>query len=442
MEDSKRPKPLSQRGLRLLVGGFAEKAGLWRMRGWSGPGDYFRFLSQHPRRLGFCLLWTAASGFGQTFYLSLFQPYWIESLELTTASMGLIYGAATLLSASMLGKLGTWVDRTKQGTVALVAALGLALGCGLGAVSPHWSVLFLAIALLRFFGQGLSAMLGTTSAARWFREDQSKAVSVAGLGYPLGEATLPFLVLTAIAAIGWRASAGVGAGVALLVIWPLSLLLLRGREPALKQAPQVEGEGETEEAAGSGTAPRSIYREKRFYQMLAVTAPLPFFATGIIFFQASLAEQLAWGPNAFALGFFCFAVVRAGFSLGIGALADRIGARRLLGSPLLFFSAGLLAMALLGSWGIYVFFVCMGFAFGVSGAITTPVWGELFGMERLGEARGASASVTVFATALAPALFGVALYYGIAARPLLLVSAVLILVAIWPISIRLRRLRL
>lgn len=427
---------LVQRGLRLVVGGFAEKAGLLRMRGASGPQEYFRFLSRHPRRLGFCLLWTAASGFGQTFFLSLFQPHWKEELGLSTAAMGTLYGAATLLSAAFLGKLGAWVDRTGQRQVALVAALGLAAGSVLGALSGHWVALLLAVALLRFFGQGLSAMLATTSAARWFREDQSKAVSVAGLGYPLGEAVLPGLVLVSMEVFGWRWTGALAAGVVLAVAYPVSLLLLRGRGPALGRSSEAE-----KGASGKGgAAAGSIYREGKFYVMLALTAPLPFCATGVIFFQATLGEALGWGVSAFAGGFFVFAVVRASFSLWVGALADRIGPVRLVGSPLLAFAAGLGFLALAGSWGVYAFFVCMGLAFGISGAITTPVWGELFGMERLGAARGASASVTVFATALAPVAFGAGLDSGVDARWLLLGAGVVMVVGLWPVSFKARQL--
>lgn len=428
-------KSLDQRGLVRLAAGFVEKSGLWRLRGSAGAADYFRFLARHPQRLGFCLLWTCFSGLGQTYFLSLFQPYWVEHLGLSTGAMGALYGSATLLSACALGKAGQWVDRVSEQRVTLVATAGLAIGWCLGALSTHWLTLFLSIALLRFFGQGLSAMLATTSAARWFPEDQSKAVSVSGLGYPLGEAVLPFVVVSSIVAFGWRGTAG-GAALAVLVAGPLSLWLLGNRIPKKmgKAAPS-----RSKESNAIHDKKNSLYRQARFYQLLLVTAPLPFFATGIIFFQASLGQELGWEAQNFAAGFLCFAIVRASFALGVGALADKIGPLRLFGSPLLFFALGLFALALFGGAAIYPFFVCIGLAFGISGAITTPILGTIFGMDKLGAARGASASITVFATAASPAIFGWALGSGISARLLLLVAACSILIGFWPFSIRLRR---
>jgi MFS family permease len=153
-----------QRGFNRIMGGFAQKTGLWRLRGVFSLKDYLAFLLLHPHLLGFCLLWTAFSGLGQTFFLSLFQPYWMDSLGLSTAKMGLLYGSATLLSASLLGKVGQWVDRVSERKVALLATAGLTLGWVAGALSTHWTLLFIAIALLRFFGQGLSTLLATIRA--------------------------------------------------------------------------------------------------------------------------------------------------------------------------------------------------------------------------------------------------------------------------------------
>jgi len=426
-------RSLQKRGLRLLIGGFAEKAGLWRMRGWAKPGDYFRFLSLHPHRLGFCLLWVATSGFGQTYFLSLFQPVWIDKLQLSTTAMGSLYGGATLLSASLLGRIGIWVDRTPVKWIGAVTAAGLAAGTLLAAFSQHWIQLFFAIAMLRLFGQGISSMLGTTSAAKWFPQDQSKAVSVAGLGFPLGEAILPAIVLMMFDLLGSTTTGVIFALVAPLVVLPTSLLLLG------KRAPESETEkGQSDKSKAAKNRRSSMYKDKRFFLMLLLTSPLPFFSTGIIFFQTKLVEDFNWPAKAFASGFLCFAIIRATFSLGIGALADKIGPVRLLGSPLLIFACGLLLIQIPTHWIVYPAFGMLGFAFGVSGSITTPIWGQLFGLDRLGEARGASASITVFATAASPALFGYLYDFGLGSQYILLASAI-ILASCWPFSLLVKR---
>ncbi|HEX9785867.1 MAG TPA: hypothetical protein VGA56_24455 [Opitutaceae bacterium] len=67
--------------------------------------------------------------------------------------------------------------------------------------------------------------------------------------------------------------------------------------------------------------------------MLAVTAPVPFVGTGVIFFQGTIGEIRGWSPAVFPTGFMLFAIVRALFSLSAGAWVDRIGSVRCGCSP-------------------------------------------------------------------------------------------------------------
>jgi hypothetical protein len=242
-------------------------------------------------------------------------------------------------------------------------------------------------------------------------------------------------VVTTIALIGWQETALLAAA-AIVCLGLLSQLLL-SKKPDVLWQPSAK-EVSVDEQLPS-TNEKSIYRDPRLYYILLVTIPLPFFSTGIIFFQATLGDELGWTPSRFATGFLCFAIVRAAFSLGVGAMADQIGPLRLLGSPLIFFAAGLLLLTVFGGGAIYPLFIFLGLAFGISSAITTPVLSQIFGLDRLGAARGAASSIAVFATAAAPAFFGLILGAGISARLLIGLSAGTILLGFWPFSIWVKR---
>lgn len=433
-------RPLRGRGLRFVPGGFSKKSGIWRLRGRVSATDYSKFLTENPSALLFCLLWIFASGFGQTFVLSIFQPYWLEALNLTTGSIGLLYGGATLLSGLLLRRMGAWVDDTPDERVALSTALGLALGALIVALSVHWTMLFAAIFALRFFGQGASSMLGTTSAVRRFPKAQGKAVSVAGLGYPAGEALLPWLFAGSIAWLGWRGSAGLIAAGVLLLILPLSSWL-RARADAA-QLPD-----EASDRSGHGRSKKSrtdsLFRDPRFLLMLIVMTPLPFIGTGVIFFQTVIGSAYGWPDHTFATGFFLFALTRAGCSLFAGAWADRIGPVRIFGLSELILALGLICLTHPQTIAAYAYFIALGLSFGISSAVITPTLSHVFGLEHIGEVRGASASVAVFSTALAPILFGYAYEFGMAPRTLLILCAAFQLLIAWPVSlwIRIRLLR-
>ena len=72
---------------------------------------YARFVLAHWRLLGFGLLCATLSGFGQTFYVGLFNAPLRSDFGLGHGSLGLVYGAATLASASLLVWLGRLYDR-------------------------------------------------------------------------------------------------------------------------------------------------------------------------------------------------------------------------------------------------------------------------------------------------------------------------------------------
>jgi MFS family permease len=184
---------------------------------------------------------------------------------------------------------------------------------------------------------------------------------------------------------------------------------------------------------------RFILRDWRFYAMLGMIGPLPFVTTGIIFFQATLAEERGWSGAIFATGFVVFAVVRALCSLSAGAWVDRLGAVRMLALPSFAAAAGLSFLLRPEPFFAYLFFAGVGLAFGSSGAITTAAWAEMFGVDQIGSIRAMSSSFAIFLTAAAPICFGFALSRGVVIETILLVCALLMLGFAWPFSIAVRR---
>lgn len=424
---------MARRMAGLRIGGFWQKAGGWLMPLGEGGEGYGALLRTRGREIGYCALLVFASGIGQTFLLSLFQAQWRQTLGLTEAQMGALYGGATLASGLLLPWAGRWFDVVAVRTATIVVLGGLSLAAvAAGSVVSIW-MLAVALFLLRFFGQGLASMLGITCAARWFNRNRAKAVSLTGLGFPLGEALLPALLVLSIAGLGWRATFWILAVVAVGGFLPLALRLLRGGHGPYTEATEAAG------AAHSDGRRSKLLQDWRFYAMLAISVPVPFMGTGIIFFQASIAEARGWNAAIFPTGFIVFAVVRAGFSLVAGSWADRLGSLRLLPLPTSLFALGLLCLLPSPVAFAYVFFAILGVGFGASSGILTAAWTEIFGAERIGLVKGLSGSVGVFSTALAPVAFGMAFAAGISLNLLLTSCAVAILAVAWPLSVVLSR---
>ncbi|MFO7724837.1 MAG: MFS transporter [Oceanipulchritudo sp.] len=421
-----------------LLSGFWEKSGalMWP-RNRRGEG-YGSILKGQPWTVVFCFGFVFASGFGQTFFLSLFQNGWQEDLGISAGQMGSVYGLATLVSGLLLPWGGRWLDHTPPRRAALMVLLGLSLFTLLVASILNIWMLGICLFGLRFFGQGMSASLGVTYAARWFERNRGRAVSLSSLGYPLSEAVMPLTATLALATLGWRWTWVGSALVIGAVLIPLALLSLKHR--------YRKGESETvpDDSEGGPDKPnpppaaRPLWLDWRFYLMLGVVSPIPFVGTGVIFFQATLAESRGWSLAVFPSGFFLFAVVRALFSLSAGAWVDRIGPMRLMGFPGLAFALAITFLLHPAAVMVIPFFIFMGVSFGASGAVMTATFTEIFGKDRIGAVRGASSSVAVFVTAAAPAIFGWVLDSGATLEHLLTGCVFLLLILAWGSSLLLR----
>ena len=178
------------------------------------------FLRSNARWLAAGLLLTFASSFGQTYFIALFGGQLRAAFELSHGDFGSLYTLATLASAATLVWLGPSADRV---SVHRLAALTL---CGLAAASLAMagvaSPLMLVAVLygLRLFGQGMLSHLAMTAMARWFSEYRGRALSIAGLGFPFGEAVLPSVAVALMAALGWRQTWVAAAGMLLVVAAP------------------------------------------------------------------------------------------------------------------------------------------------------------------------------------------------------------------------------
>lgn len=413
-----------------------------RVRSWLLPtdhtgGGYWEVVRYDAPRVGFCLLFVFASGLGQTFLLSLFQPHWMRDFGLSAGAMGLVYGIATLASGLLLPLAGRWLDRTHPTTAGLITLVCLAGFGALAAVASHLWMLGVAIFGLRFFGQGLSSNVGVTNAARWFTTNRGKALSLAGLGFPLSEGLLPGLITIAVASVGWRGTWSLLACICALIFIPTAAALASRHPPVPKDVEAVRAQ-----RARAVAARRRLIRDWRFYAMLGMLAPLPFIGTGIIFFQSILASGRGWSAAVFPTGFLMFAIIRALCSLSTGAWVDRLGAVGLLALPPLTLVVGLASLLRPEPAWAYVFFVLFGLSHGSSGAINTAAWTEMFGTDCIGAIRGLSSSFTVFLTAAAPAAFGFALDHAVTAETLILGSALLVLVTTWPLSVVMRQVQL
>ncbi|MEM7263809.1 MAG: MFS transporter, partial [Planctomycetota bacterium] len=287
----------------------------------------FGFLRRHPGFVGYGFALKFGSSFGQTFFISLSVAAIGLDLGLSDADTGFIYSFATLSSAALLPLAGQWIDRLELRLYSLLVCAGMVAGCLTLATVDSVPMLFVGFLLVRLFGQGLLGHTAATTMARYFGENRGKALSIAALGYPLGEAVLPRLTVGIQALIGWRETwYATGAFLAVILI-PASVILLRRR-------PEVESEDHEEPSESAEPQSRwtrgRLFRDPKFLLVLPVVLTPPFIGTGVFWHQIRLCEAKGWSVTLFATAFAAYAVSSILVSIFAGVAVDRLTARRCL----------------------------------------------------------------------------------------------------------------
>jgi len=378
-----------------------------RLTGW-------RLLRADWRLLAFGLLVAFASSIGQTYFISLFSQQFRDDFDLGHAGFGAVYSVATLASGFLLVWAGGLIDRVDLRLFAAAVLCGLALAAAGAALAAGPVTLGIAIFLLRFFGQGLASHTAVTATARYADPSvRGKAVSVATLGFPVGEALCPVLVVAGIAAFGWRETYG-GTGLLVLVlIVPAALVLLatHGQRHAELMVRTASGDGS--DAVRQWTRGQ-VVRDRVFHRVLVAAMGPSFIVTGVLFHQVHLAEVKGWTLAAFVAGYIGYGACQVGTALIAGPVIDRIGARRTSRFYLAPIGFGLLVLAAFDSvWAGYLFLMSAGMTAGFSSTLLGTLWAELYGVRHLGAIRAMVTACSVVASALSPVLLGVLLDAGV-----------------------------
>ncbi|MCR9256180.1 MAG: MFS transporter [Alphaproteobacteria bacterium] len=365
--------------------------------------SYARFVRAHPRWVLFGFLAAFGSSFGQTFFIALFGGEIRATFGLTHGEWGTLYLLGTLGSALLLPYTGALIDRFDLSRYVTAVVLLLSVACLSMALAPHWALLVGVVFLLRHAGQGLMSHIATTVMARRFSLDRGKAVSLASLGFPVGEGLWPVVAVAIGFALGWQ-WAWVGfAGFAALILLPTLLFLLR-EPPRRNGAPSSQGEHHEDRRHWTR---KEVLRDPKFWILLPGVLTPAFVVTGLFFHQVFIVEYRGWSLDVFARSYLIYAVASVLCSLSVGGLIDRYSARGLLPFFLLPLMASLVALAIVeAQWGAFVYMAFAGANAGSVYAILGALWAELYGTRHLGGVRSITIAFAVFSTSLAPAVLG------------------------------------
>ncbi|MDJ0628513.1 MAG: MFS transporter [Rhodobacter sp.] len=371
--------------------------------------DLLPFLRANAPFLAAGALLAFCSSFGQTYLISVFAGEIRAEFGLSHGDWGGIYTLGTTASAVAMIWAGIATDHFRARTLGAVVLAGLAFACLMMALAPGaWALPFVIFAL-RFAGQGMTTHIAVVAMARWFVASRGKAISVALMGFAVGEAFLPLAIVPLLGIAPWR-MLWVGFAVFLLLVIPVLSRLLR-----LERTPQSVAE----ESPASGMRGRHWRRPEALRHWLfwlvvpSIMAPSAF-GTAFFFQQVHLAETKGWAHIELVSLFPLFTGTAIAAMLVSGWLIDRVGSARLMPFAQLPVAVGFIVLGMaeglpLAAAGI----VLMGLSQGALSTLSSAFWAEFYGTRYLGGIKALATAAMVLGSAIGPGLTGALIDFGI-----------------------------
>ena len=363
------------------------------------------FVYKNSNLLIFGFLIAFASGFGQTFFISLFSEDFRETFNLTNTQFGSLYSIATILSAITIIWAGKLIDTISLKKYTLAIVIGLSITCFFASIVFNVILLFFVIYFLRLFGQGLMGHTSRTTMARYFKTNRGKALTISGFGFSFGEMIYPFVVVILILSFGWRITWFSSSIFIILFFGIILWYLLR------KDNFQSETGFENEQKQNSFSwRRRDVLRDFKFYLYLPLTLFMSFTVTGFLFHQVFIGQLNNWSMIDIAKSFIFYAICGIGGSIVSGLLVDKFSGRKIITFHLIPMAS--IFMVMLFSNHVYVLYLYMaglGLSNGLTENMSNSLWAEMYGVKNLGAIRALLTFFGVLASASSPFLFGLIL---------------------------------
>ena len=383
----------------------------------------FNFIYKNLNLLFFGFLIAFASGFGQTFFISLFSQDFRDTFELTNTEFGSLYSIATVLSAITIIWAGKLIDTVSLRKYTLAIILGLSITCLMASFVFNVFFLFLVIYFLRLFGQGLMGHTSRTTMARYFNPNRGKALAISGFGFSVGEIIYPAAVVFLLLTIGWRLT-WFSSSIFIFIFFGIFFYFIF-------KINNFKKENDRDEKIDLGEISwrrRDVLKDFKFYMYLPLSLLMSFTVTGFLFHQVYIAEIKSWTLINLAQGFIFYAISGIIGSIISGILIDKLTGRKLIPIHLLPMLAIFIVM--LFSDHVYVLYLYMaglGLSNGFTENISNSLWAEMYGVKNLGYINAMLTFFGIMAAASSPFLYVIILDQTNSINTLVYLSLILII---------------
>jgi len=367
------------------------------------------FLRSNAPWLSAGFLLTMLSGFGQTYFISIFAGEIRAEFNLSHGEWGGIYTLGTGASAVVMVWAGALTDRFRIRALGMLILPMVMLACFLMAgVTVAWLLPFVIFAL-RFSGQGMMSHLAVVAMARWFVAARGRALAIAGLGFSVGEAFLPLVFVSLLAVLDWRLL-WVASGFVALAGVPILLLLLRKERTPRSFAEEDQSLGMNAQHWTRGQA----IRHPLFWFMVPALLGPPAFGTAFFFQQVHYANIKGLEHIQLVSLFPIYTGLSILSMMFAGWVLDKIGTARLI---------PWIQLPMIAAFWVFgvadgLVLIVLGIAFfatttGAQATVPNAFWAEFYGTRHLGSIKALASAIMVLGSALGPGITGTLIDLGV-----------------------------
>jgi predicted MFS family arabinose efflux permease len=321
-----------------------------------------------------------------------------DGFSLSHSTLGLIVSLNVLIVGAAQPLVGWLVDRIPARAVAAVGLVLVAAGMMLTAEAHSTLLLVIGYGIVVALGFGaISPVTITPLVTGWFERRRATALSIVGMGSPLGQLAIVPALAVLVGTVGWRDGYFIVAAVLLGVGAPLILWLLREREQTVEEDEPVSG-------CSLGSAARAV----SFWQL-----GVGFFVCGFTmawvmtyFFDYAKMNSIDNGLAAFALS------MMGGISI-VGTLvtgwwSDRSGGTMPLSLVYLLRGVGFLMLFLAKTNPalVLVAMAVIGFSWSSTTPLTQALCANIYGRRSLGAIFGLMYAIMPLGNAIGAATTG------------------------------------
>lgn len=366
---------------------------------------------------------------GQTMGVSVFTDFLIDALQLKRLELSNAYLIGTLISATLLTRVGKLYDKYGSRIMAMGAASLMAVTLVmisfadkiaasisevlLGGPSTYVSfgIITVCFFLLRFSGQGILTMVSRTMIMKWFIENRGFANGLSGVAISFGFSVAPSIFNSMIEDTGWQQTLWQLAILAILFVF-FAFLFYRDNP---KDSDCKPDGGRplfmTKNKKASLPAKDATLSEAKrtyvFWVFSLTIALLGVYNTAMTFHIADIFDRAGMNrATAFAI-FVPTAFVALFFHFVGSWISDYIQLKYLLLLELIAMILSAYSIIQLANqpFWYYTLIFSNGMLAGLNGVLANVSWPRFFGLAHLGAISGFAMSLMVGGSAIGPALF-------------------------------------